>query len=66
MKLLKIIFFLLISTAQSLANNDFFNQGLVLYQNDDLKKAKFKFEQDLVLNPLILSSQKIQKLSKQH
>ena len=51
MKLLKIIFFLLISTAQSLANNDFFNQGLVLYQNDDLKKAKFKFEQDLVLNP---------------
>ena len=51
MKLLKIIFFLLIITAQSLANNDFFNQGLVLYQNDDLKKARFKFEQDLVLNP---------------
>ena len=51
MKLLKIIFFLSIITTQSLANNDFFNQGLVLYQNDDLKKAKFKFEQDLVLNP---------------
>ena len=51
MKLLKIIFFLAIITTQSLANNDFFNQGLVLYQKDDLKKAKFKFEQDLVLNP---------------
>ena len=51
MKLLKIIFFLSIITTQSLANNDFFNQGLVLYQKDDLKKAKFKFEQDLVLNP---------------
>ena len=51
MKLLKIIFFLLLSATQSFANNDFFNQGLALYQKDDLKKAKFKFEQDLVLNP---------------
>ena len=51
MKLLKIIFFLLFISTQSFANNDFFNQGLALYQKDDLKKAKFKFEQDLVLNP---------------
>ena len=76
MKLLKIIFFLLLTATQSFANNDFFNQGLTLYQKDDLKKAKFKFEQDLVLNPKnersylylskIFNAQKKKKLEEQN
>ena len=51
MKLLKIIFILLLIPNNLLANKDYFNQGLILYKKNDLEKAKFKFEQDLVLNP---------------
>ena len=51
MKLLKIIFILFITTNNLLANTDYFNQGLILFKKNDLEKAKFKFEQDLVLNP---------------
>ena len=51
MKLLKIIFILFITTNNLLANTDYFNQGLILFKKNDLEKAKFKFEQDLVFNP---------------
>ena len=34
-----------------LANTDYFNEGLIFYKKNDLDKAKFKFEQDLVFNP---------------
>ena len=51
MKLLKIIFIFFIVNNNLLANTDYFNQGLILYKKNDLEKAKFKFEQDLVLNP---------------
>ena len=51
MKLLKIIFILFITTNNLLANTDYYNQGLILFKKNDLEKAKFKFEQDLVLNP---------------
>ena len=51
MKLLKIIFILFFITNNLSANTDFFNQGLILFKKNDLEKAKFKFEQDLVLNP---------------
>ncbi len=51
MKLLKIIFILFFITNNLLANTDYFNQGLILYKKNDLEKAKFKFEQDLVQNP---------------
>ena len=51
MKLLKIIFILFLIPNNLLANNDYFNQGLILYKKNDLDKAKFKFEQDLVFNP---------------
>ena len=50
-KFLKIIFILLITTNNLLANTDYFNQGLIFFKKNDLEKAKFKFEQDLVLNP---------------
>ena len=50
-KLLKIIFILFLISNNSLANTDYFNQGLILFKKNDLENAKFKFEQDLVLNP---------------
>tara|TARA_X000001036_G_scaffold431931_1_gene467040 strand:- start:141 stop:557 length:417 start_codon:yes stop_codon:yes gene_type:complete len=51
MKLLKIIFFLSLITSSLFAKSDYFNQGLIFYEKNDLDKAKFKFEQDLVFNP---------------
>ena len=51
MKLLKIIFFLVLISNNLFANTDYFNQGLIFYEKNDLDKAKFKFEQDLVFNP---------------
>ena len=33
------------------SNTDFFNDGLKLYTNEKFDEAKFKFEQDLILNP---------------
>ena len=51
MKLLKIIFFIILIPSNLLANTDYFSQGLIFYKKNDLDKAKFKFEQDLVFNP---------------
>ena len=51
MKLLKIIFFIILTSGNLFANTDYFNEGLIFYQKNDLDKAKFKFEQDLVFNP---------------
>ena len=51
MKLLKIIFFLVLISSNTLADNNYFNEGLVFYKNQELDKAKFKFEQDIVFNP---------------
>ena len=51
MKLLKIIFFIILTSSNLFADNDYFNEGLVFYEKNDLDKAKFKFEQDLVFNP---------------
>ena len=51
MKLLKIIFFLVLISNNTLADNNYFNEGLVFYENKEFDKAKFKFEQDIVFNP---------------
>ena len=51
MKLLKIIFFIILMPSNLSANTDYFSQGLIFYEKNDLEKAKFKFEQDLVFNP---------------
>ena len=51
MKLLKIIFFLILMPINLLAATDYFSEGLIFYKKNDLDKAKFKFEQDLVFNP---------------
>ncbi len=51
MKFVKIIFFITLIPTCLLAKTDFFDQGLILYKKNNLEKAKFKFEQDLVFNP---------------
>ena len=33
------------------ANTQYFEEGLNLFKNKKLDKAKFKFEQDIVFNP---------------
>ena len=51
MKLLKIIFLILIFGSNAIANANFFKEGLIHFENKELEKAKFKFEQDIVFNP---------------
>ena len=51
MKLLRNIFILLFINGSLFASANNFNEGVNYYENDNLDKAKFKFEQDLVLNP---------------
>ena len=51
MRLLKIIFFLVLVSSNTFADNNYFNEGLVFYENKEFDKAKFKFEQDIVFNP---------------
>ena len=50
-RLLKFALATLFLSSHLLANTNFFDEGLALYKNNDLEKAKFKFEQDLVFNP---------------
>ena len=51
MKIFRIIIFLVISLNVAQASTNFFTEGLTLYENKQLEKAKFKFEQDIVFNP---------------
>ena len=51
MKLLNTIVILIVISSQLNAYTDFFNEGLVLFEKKEFEKAKFKFEQDLVMNP---------------
>ena len=51
MKILKIIFFTILLSSNVIAGMNYFNEGLTLYNNKELDKAKFKFEQDIVFNP---------------
>ena len=49
LKLLLILFFILPSYLE--AKTQFFSEGLSLFKNKKYDEAKFKFEQDIVLNP---------------
>lgn len=51
MKILKIIFFSIFLSSNVIAGMNYFNEGLTFYNNKELDKAKFKFEQDIVFNP---------------
>ena len=46
---LLLVFFILSSSLE--AKTQFFREGLNFYKNKKFDEAKFKFEQDLVLNP---------------
>ena len=46
---LLLVFFFLSSSLE--AKTKFFREGLNFYKNNKFEEAKFKFEQDLVLNP---------------
>ena len=49
LRLLLILFFILPSYSE--AKTQFFSEGLSLFKNKKYDEAKFKFEQDIVLNP---------------
>ena len=54
MKFMKILIYLIILALVSnslLAKNNYFSEGLTLFENRQFDKAKFKFEQDIVHNP---------------
>jgi len=48
---LKILIILIILQNNLLANNQFFQQGVNFFKDKKFNEAKFKFEQDIVLNP---------------
>tara|TARA_B100001989_G_C24472961_1_gene430224 strand:+ start:91 stop:513 length:423 start_codon:yes stop_codon:yes gene_type:complete len=50
-KILKIIILFFLSLKIALANTEFYQEGVNLYNSKKLTEAKFKFEQDLVQNP---------------
>ena len=50
-KITYIIILIFYFTKQLLANTNYFNEGIKFYEKKEFKKAKFKFEQSLVLNP---------------
>tara|TARA_B110001452_G_scaffold252320_1_gene242106 strand:- start:312 stop:737 length:426 start_codon:yes stop_codon:yes gene_type:complete len=50
-KFLRIIFICVFISSNSFAKTNYFNEGLVLFEQKKFTKAKFKFEQDLVFNP---------------
>ena len=51
LKRIKLILLLLFFQAPLFANTQFFEEGLSFFEGKKFEKAKFKFEQDIVLNP---------------
>ena len=49
--ILKIFITFILFQSTLLANTQYFNDGLKLYNKKNFTKAKFKFEQDIVYNP---------------
>ena len=50
-KIIKITFILLFIPCSLFAKNIYIQEGINLYKNKKFVEAKFKFEQDIVLNP---------------
>ncbi len=51
MKIIQLLIIFLISTTKLYAGNYYFKEGVEFFNNNQLNKAKFKFEQDIVFNP---------------
>ena len=50
-RLIEIVFVILFLPNVAWSNNQFFSEGLSLFNNKKYNEAKFKFEQDIVFNP---------------
>ena len=50
-KTLKLVLLIIFYTNNAQANTDYFKDGLLLFEQQELEKAKFKFEQEIVFNP---------------
>ena len=50
-KIIKLLFLIFLMTSSLLAKNQYFEEGINLFKNKKFEKAKFKFEQDIVINP---------------
>jgi tetratricopeptide (TPR) repeat protein len=50
-KYLKYFLIFLFINSHAVAGNNFFSQGKILFEDEKIDKAKFKFEQDIVFNP---------------
>ena len=50
-KYCKILFLIFFFPNILIAKSDYFEQGIILYNKNEFEDAKFKFEQDIVLNP---------------
>ena len=50
-KILKIILIYFYFSSNLYAKDNFYSEGLVLFEKKKLNEAKFKFEQDIVFNP---------------
>ena len=50
-KIFKILIFLVLISGNLFANTRLFDEGVNLYNIKKFKQAKFKFEQDIVMNP---------------
>ena len=48
---LKILLLMFFFSNNLFANNQFFQEGLSFYENKKFNEAKFKFEQEIVINP---------------
>ena len=48
---IKILFIQLIFSGNLVAKSDFFQEGVILFNEKKFEAAKFKFEQDIVFNP---------------
>ena len=51
MKLIRYTLVLIFITCNAYAGPNYFADGLLFFEKNQLEKAKFKFEQDIVLNP---------------
>ena len=51
MKILYIVIIFSLFSDYLAASTKYFNEGVILFNKDELDKAKFKFEQDIVYNP---------------
>ena len=49
--ILKLVLITFLFANPLFAKSSYFQEGIALYKNKNFKKAKFKFEQDIVFNP---------------